>query len=181
MKGSCSIPHARLSREGEGILIYPAMAGNQTNAYALCRLPRSLADQLGTACQWFWQRHQRCLGILLLLEPEHHIWSVVIPAQRCSRDSACWSASRRDLPGIGPSMVLMGSFQSRMLGKGEDPADCPPPHDGLHLVMSIGSGLPQVHTFLRCDGQTRPVPVSDVLFDDIEHLFEEAIGRLKFT
>ncbi len=174
------IAQATLTREETGIFVRPAGTAD-TDAYALCRVPKSLIDELAIAAQWFWNRHKRCLGILLMLEPKKRVWSATIPTQRCSRDSSCWSPRQRDLPTELPTSILVGSFQSRVLSPGEDPADCPPPHDGLHLVMIVGSDPLCIVAFLRCEGKTRQVPASDILFDDCEELIESVRGRLTFA
>jgi hypothetical protein len=111
---------------GVAVGVTPANGPDDT-ALPLCQIPQSLVDRLANACLWFWRRHRRCVGIVLLLDPGRRSWTAVIPAQRCSADSACWSGARRDVPGTDPDTAIAGSFQSRILAPGEEAADCPPP------------------------------------------------------
>jgi hypothetical protein len=176
-----AFPKLKLCLKPVGVDVTPTVSPTDRPDAAtvpLCQIPKSLADSLTTACLWFWRRHHRCVGIVLLLDPVRQSWTAVIPAQRSSADSACWSAARRDIPGTDPDTAIAGSFQSRVLAPGEELADCPPPHDGVHIVMSVGGETVGLAAFLRCGGVTRPVPPQDVLFDDLELMFLAAADRI---
>jgi hypothetical protein len=152
-------------------------------AFPMPRVPKSLADWVAIFGETFWQRHRRCAAALLLLGGAARRWGMTIPPQRCSRDSACWSTRIEDSSGdaAGPAGdgLLAGTFQTRVLTRGEDPADAPPPHDGLHFVHMLGEGEPAIHCFVRAGGVCSAVSAADVLMDDWDYMLEQSLPRMQ--
>lgn len=118
-----------------------------------------------------------------MLDRETRQWSSAIPAQRCAKDAACWSASRADFPDFPSAALLAGSFQTRVLADGEQPADCPPPHDGLHFVLVAGrhGAPPTIWSFIRAAGITRHVPAADLIVNDLDAAIDQALPQLTLT
>jgi hypothetical protein len=179
-----ALPQVWLVASSGEVLVAPA--GPATPAFdpfPLPPVPKSLSDWLAILCEDFWREHRRCLGTVLLLEPHKRAWRPAIPAQRCARDAACWSLRRDDLPAPELEVVLAGSFQTRVLAAGEDPAAAPPPHDGVHLVLDIGpSGRAStIRSFLRAGGQTRQVSPEAIMFDDWKEALAHAMPRIKLV
>jgi hypothetical protein len=182
------LPQVRLVQHERGVTVYPNLSSTAGNCdlaqpFELSQIPKSLTDRSALICQSFWHKHRRCLALVLMLDVKERYWSTVIPPQRSCRDSACWSAVRTDLPGILPSMVLLGSFQARMLGPKEEAIDCPPPHDGVHFVHCIGIDpqISLVRCFLRAEGRTEEVSAADILVDDGHMSIEEALPRIQLV
>lgn len=151
--------------------------------FPMPRVPKSLADWIAIFGETFWQRHRRCAAALLLLGRAHR-WGMTIPPQRCSRDSACWSTRLEDSSGeagLAGDCLLAGTFQTRMLARGEDPSDAPPPHDGLHFVHVLGEGDPAIHCFVRAGGECEAVPAADVLVDDWDYMLEQCLPRMQLV
>jgi hypothetical protein len=148
------------------------------------RVPKTMTDFLALLGDRFRARHGRCVAAVLLLDAATRQWSSAIPAQRCARDAACWSASRADFPTFPRGALLAGSFQTRVLSAGESPADCPPPHDGLHFVLLLGrpgGDPPTIWCFVRAGGATRRVAAADVVVDDLDATIREALPRLTLS
>jgi hypothetical protein len=178
---SRALPQFTLDRDGRSTLARPAPGSTlDFPPFKLSAVPRSLADWCSHAAQRFWAERGRCLGIVLLFDVQTREWSVAIPAQRCGKTASCWSAARADFPAFPPHAVLGGSFQTRVLAGGEEPSDCPPPHDGIHLVQRAGpEPSPQpVWCLARRGGRTFTVEPEDVLFDDVELALHQATPRL---
>lgn len=177
-----SLPIVRLSDDGEHVVVLPQgdFDGPGDQPLHLPPVPKSLTDWVALLGERFRRVHRRCVATVLLLDVRTAGWSAAVPAQRCGRTAACWSAARVDFPHFPPDAVVAGSFQTRVLSPGEDPGDCPPPHDGLHFVHVLaGDGESQtIHSYFRAGGDTRPVPAADVIFDDLEAVIEQALPRL---
>jgi hypothetical protein len=136
-----------------------------------------LSDQLALFGELVHRRHARCVGVLLLLDAAHD-WTLRVPAQRCGRTAASWSVLARHVPQLGESHVLAGTYQTRVLGDGEDAADAPPPCDGVHFEHRLMPDCGSVFSFLRAEGRIQPVPGDSVIHDDLEAALEECMPRL---
>ncbi len=182
-----ALPQARLSDDGPTILVLPPQCPGSAvpmfEPFGLPQLPKSLTDWLAILGERFRARHGRSIAAVLLLDTDCKQWSMVVPAQRCDRDASCWSASRKDFPDFPRNTLLAGSFQSRLLSSGEEPADCPPPHDGLHLVSIVGrkDEPPTVWCFVRAGCRTRLVRAVDLIADDWENVIVQALPRITLT
>lgn len=186
-----ALPQLRLADNGAVVSVLPSAptgAGDERtaplfNPFGLPQVPKSLTDHLALLGERFHARHGRCVAAVLLLDVASRQWSWAIPAQRCARDAACWSASRADFPAFPPTALLAGSFQTRVLAEGEQPADCPPPHDGLHFVLVAGQRgePPAIWSFVRAAGRTRHVPAADLIVDDLDAAIAQALPRLTLT
>lgn len=185
--GSPALPQVRLLRNGEDAVVAPlvpenAGAGHPSfEPFKMTKLPRVLSDTLALLCDTVHQRHDRCMAIVLLLELGTQCWTFRVPAQRCSRTSSCWSVRRQDVADLPPDAVLAGSFQTRLLETGEEPADAVPLHDGLHLVQVLEPERHVIWCFLRTQGRTETVPAPLVLFDDVEAWLADCRPRLQFV
>lgn len=179
-----ALPQVRLVRRDEQTLVVPPKPRPDTvqpEPFAMPKVPKVLVDGLAMYCEMLRQRHERCAGILLLLEAKRREWTFRIPAQRCSRMASCWSVLRRDVPDVPEDALLCGTFQSRVLNDGEGPADAVPPVDGAHFVMAVRADDRAVWSYLRCGGRTELVQPQVVLFDDLNALLEESLSRMKFV
>jgi hypothetical protein len=176
-----ALPQLYLDNNGPVTVAHPAVGSTlRFEPFNLPLMPQSMTDWCAQAAQRFWRQRQRCLGIVLLLNVRTREWTAAIPSQRCSKSASCWSAALADFPSFPPETILAGSFQTRLLGGGEEPADCPPPHDGIHLVQQAGpEPIPQpVWCLARAGGRTFDVKPHDVLFDDIDAALQQAAPRL---
>src|SRR5207249_1161278 len=183
-----ALPQVRITRSEDATWVSPPAAAATTgdvanealnfSQFPLVKLPKSLSDQLAAFAQQIWITHSRCVGILLLLDPCARSWSFAVPRQRAGANASCWSGLRADALGAEDHHLLAGSFQSRTLEPGEDPADAPPPHDGIHLVYAPSPQPQRIYTFLRSEGKTLLVPAQDLLFDDLQAALREYLPRL---
>ncbi|HEX8911284.1 MAG TPA: hypothetical protein VF796_02915 [Humisphaera sp.] len=193
MPSTRAVPVVRLSDDGEHVVVLDPRADAAGFAAGgvpyLPPVPKSLTDWSALVCDRFRRAHGRCFAVVLLLELDRGRsdgvtpWAAVVPAQRCGRTAACWSVARADLPRFPDRAAVAGSFQTRALSPGEDPADCPPPHDGVHFVHTLAEtpGGPQhIHCFLRAGGETRPVRADAVVFDDLAAAIAQARPRITF-
>jgi hypothetical protein len=192
-----ALPQVRLADDRDVITVLPpaTMAGGDAfTPFGLPQVPRSLTDWLAHLDERFHREHHRCVAAVLLLHPARASWAMAVPAQRCGREAACWSASVADFPWYPPGAVLAGSFQTRVLAPGEAPGDCPPPHDGCHFVLVLphraggataasvpGAPTAGIWCFVRAGGVTRLVPADDVLYDDWRATIEQAMPRLRLV
>lgn len=138
-----SLPLARLCLENGDLILHPPV--NEPELFApfpLPKLMRTMTDWLAAASEQFYQQHGRCLAIVLLVDPAQQAWGITVPRQRCGVDGCCWSTSRDDFTDLPAGSVVAGSFQGRVLARGDEIGDCPPPHDGVHLVHLIGDQSP---------------------------------------
>jgi hypothetical protein len=176
-----ALPQLTLDNEGPTTVAHPHRGSTLTFVpFDLPLLPQNLTDWCAQVAQRFWIQRRRCLGLVLLLDVRTHEWTAAIPAQRCAKSASCWSAALADFTSFPPETVLGGSFQTRVLSRGEEPADCPPPHDGIHLVQRAGPE-PSPHSvwcLARAGGSTFTVEPRDVLFDDVAVALEQAAPRL---
>jgi hypothetical protein len=182
--GPRALPQVRLVRRDEDVQVLPAPrddAGPEQEfpPLKLAKLPRSVTDRLALFVELVHRRHNCCVGALLLLDRRSGDWNFRIPAQRCGRTASCWSALARDVPQVSEYDLLAGSFQSRLLASGEDAADAPPPHDGVHFVLRLEEGGGSILCFIRAQGKTIFVPADQVIYDDLEAALEECLPRLK--
>lgn len=180
-----ALPQIRLLRKDGRALVAPPVSGALSMASAfepfpLPKIPLSKLSWAGTFCEIAWQRHRRCVGIVLLVNTRTHRWGFGFPARRCSKTAACWSVSRADFPQLGDAVFLGGSFQCRLLASGEEPEDAVPPADGLHIVMVVKGEDREVWGFVRAEDQVRHIPPEDVAIDDWAATFEECRDRLRW-
>lgn len=185
-----ALPQVRLVEDEHAVTVHLA-EGSVTagfRPFGLPPIPQSLTDWLAIFSERFWAEQHRCVAAVLLLDIQSCGWAMALPAQRCGRDAACWSTLRSDFPQFPDTAVLCGTFQSRVLAEGEDPADAVPPIPGLHLVLSLPGTVEvqpgRVYCFVRTDavaGSTRLVPAADVIFDDWAAALEQALPRLTMT
>jgi hypothetical protein len=158
----------------------PVDASAGFEPFSLPQISQSLTDWCAFTTMRFWHDHQRALALLLLLDLPSRQWAAAIPAQHCSKHASCWSAAKADFPQFPPNSVLAGSYQSRILCSGEEPSDCPPPHDGLHFVQMLDSHSQAqvIWSFIRAQNQTRSVDGSSVILDDWAAAIDQAMPRL---
>ena len=187
---SRALPQVRLVEDEHAVRVHLAdgtvVAGFRP--FGLPAIPQSLCDWCAIFCERFWAERKRCVAMVLMLDVRTRGWAMALPAQRCGRDAACWSTARADYPQFPETAVLCGTFQSRILAPGEDPADAVPPAAGLHFVLSLpGTAEVQpgrVYCFVRTDaaaGSTRLVPAADVILDDWAAALEQALPRVTLT
>jgi hypothetical protein len=185
-----ALPQVRLVEDEHAVRVHLAdgsvVAGFRP--FGLPAVPQSLTDWTAIFCERFWADRRRCVAMVLMLDLKTRGWAMALPAQRCGRDAACWSTLRADFPQFPDTAVLCGTFQSRVLAAGEDPADAVPPVPGLHFVLSLpGTAEMQpgrVYCFVRTGaaaGSTRLVPADDVILDDWAAALEQALPRLTMT
>ena len=182
--GPTALPRIRLVRRDDATLVEPLLAGAGADGcepFRLAKLARSLANDLALFGELVWQQHRRCVGVLLLLDRRSHEWTYRVPAQRCGKGAACWSALRQDVSQVAEDHLLAGSYQTRLLAQGEESADAPPPHDGVHFVHVIEPAPTAVWSCLRGEGHTHAVPADDVIYDDVQAALEECLPRLRLT
>ena len=184
----CTLSQVRLARQDNHTLLVlpPEHAPADLPAFEPFTMPalkKSTTDRMAVLAEMHWQMNRRCIGMVLALDVLKRSWRFTIPNQRCSRDSACWSVLQEDYQQIEPHWLLAGSFQSRLVHKEEEVIDAPPPHDGVHFVMSIErqGGERKIWTFYRFDLKTRLVPAEAALVDDWEGQLREALPRLKLV
>jgi hypothetical protein len=183
-RGSRALPTLRLIRENDHVLfvpgVAPAVSGTDVEPARLPVLPKMLTDHLALLCELVWQRHRRCFAVVLLLNPNTQDWCYAVPRQRCGRTASCWSTLRRDVPEAPEDTLLAGSFQTRVLAPGEDPADAVPPLPGVHMVHTVQPEH-EIRCFLRVDDQTHPVAARVVIVDDMEVAMQGWLPRLTFS
>jgi hypothetical protein len=168
--GSAGLPQVRLIQRDDETLVVPVRSyagGDPPEPFRLPKVPKVLTDALALFCDSIHVRHQRCVAVLLLLEPGSREWNFRVPAQRCARTASCWSVLRRDVPELPPDALLAGSYQSRILEPGEAPEDAVPPSPGVHFVHSIHADHQGIWCFLRYEDRTERVPAPVVVFDDM--------------
>jgi len=151
-------------------------------SFELPKLPSGLIDWLTTLSHQFWATHHRCLASLLLLEAGPRTWAIGIPNQRCSSDSSCWTIPQRAWqPDLQEPFLLAGSFQIRILGKGEAAIDAVPPLDGVHLILQLHPKSQQqatIWSFVRCAGQVQQASREQTLEDQTQAALEACRPRL---
>lgn len=109
----------------------------------------TLIDHLVYLCEGVWQRHQRCLGMVLLARLSDRRIGFYVPRQRVAWDAASWTLAAPDVPNEGRGIRAIGTLQSRLLGLGEKPIDAVPPLPGVHAVAVIKGPTRELWTFLR--------------------------------
>src|SRR5688572_5715091 len=185
--GDPALPTVRLTRRADEVLVAPAVskqAGRKEldrfDPFPLPKLRKMLTDHLALLAELVWQRHRRCFGIVLLLDPRTRDWFYGVPRQRCGKAASCWSTLMRDVPEALPGQLLAGSYQTRCFAEGEEAADAPPPVPGVHLVHAVE---PEhvIHCFLRADDTTQSVPARMVIVDDLEAALQGWMPRLGFS
>jgi hypothetical protein len=158
--------------------------GTQTfEPFALPRVPVSLLAWCGTLAGMFREKHQRCLGCLLTLDPRQRRWTrAVVPSQRCEvRRSAIHvdAAGTSDVPA---GCVVAGSSQSAVLAEPAEASWLVPAFDGLHVVDDLAGseGDTSSHCFVRAGGVLFPVGPEAVVFDDWVAALRQHADRLTF-
>ncbi len=146
---------------------------------ALPPLAKSMTDWLAIFCEIFWQRHERCVSVLLLLDLATRRWSFEVPAQRCSRDASCWTARYGVSADPSRKPVLAGTYQSRLLAENEQVSDAVPPIPGAHFVHVIEQTCRGVYTFLRIDEELHALQPQVLIVDDLEAMMAECRPRVR--
>lgn len=184
-----ALPTLRLIENGDHWLATPpnaAASGETTrplSPFVLPRIPESLVHWLTIGGEAVWSRRQRCVAALLVLGIRSGRWTTRLPSQRCGPDAACWAALRDPLPGLPDDACLGGSYQTRVIGRGEHPSDTVPAVPGVHLVHCVGQadGRRPLWTFVRAGETLRPVCPDRIIVNDWADAVDEAMPRLRLA
>jgi hypothetical protein len=206
-----ALPQVRLDDAGEFTVVSSAdPAALDFDPFPMPQLPGSAAAWAGRILERIWARHRRCAAAVLMLDvvrengadpaagndghdghdgvPQAGVyvgrgWSAALPRQTCGRTAANWSARRSDFPTFPPGAAVAGSFQARVLSRGEELVDVAPPVDGVHLVLLLTPDATEaspreVACVLRANGVSKLVGPGNLIYDDCEAAIDDALPRL---
>jgi hypothetical protein len=160
----------------------PAEAGtpHAFDPFRLC-IGSTLIDHLVYLAEGIWQRHQRCLGMVLLARLADRRIGFYVPRQRVAWDAASWTLAAPDVPNEDRGIRAIGTLQSRLLGPGEEPIDAVPPLPGVHAVAVIKGPARELWTFLRDTEGTRLISPGLFIAEEREAELAEILPRLEFV
>jgi hypothetical protein len=150
-----------------------------SGARRLPSIPGSIIDYLAIACDRFWVRHQRCMGVILVFTPRTRLWTWHLPRQHCGPYStdACDEGQHFVPP---PGTYIAGSLQA-FAHKSDSNIHRMPTYPGLHFVCIAPEFKQTLSVLLSCDPQQRrcrELSLDTVILDDQRLMLESAMTRL---
>ncbi len=143
--------------------------------------PLSQCAWLTGLAEHFYERHQRCLAVLLILETGNANWiTPMLPTQRCYTGGASFQLCKTDFDDLSPACRIGGSFQLTDAATPEESEAQVPSFDGLHQVYAISGNARTKQFFLRTDGTVHLVLPESVLIDDWRQYLHIHRDRLIF-
>lgn len=186
--GESTSPHAgfvQISRvRRDKFTVLPGPHARRFESFSLPRVPVSLLAWCGTLAEMFRQKHSRCLGCILTLDPSAGRWTrAVVPPQSCEAGRVVMDAGALLAAELPSGCVVAGSSQSAVLRKPAEATTLVPNFDGLHVVDNVAghrneqqSAAP--HCFVRAGGMIVPVGAELVVFDDWVGALRQHADRL---
>lgn len=138
--------------------------------------PRQRLDWLVVAGHRFWNRHQRGMVALLLINCHTRHWNIAWPSQKCSKDAARWSQTAARSPGSSAMVRIGGTF--RVIAPEACPPEHVPPQAGLHFVLRPFLPCP-LSAFVRDNTGLKGADVHRLLADDWAEAVDAAMPRLR--
>jgi hypothetical protein len=174
------LPHIRLVRRNNVLSALPLTPGNmrEVGVVPLPKVPISLVHWLTALGQLFWSEHQKCLGLLLMLDLEYRRWTWLIPTQTCTSRGVQWKTKLSDMIDQPPHLLIAGSFQTTAAGGVFDAHALVPAFDGLHLVQQVDQQEGGAWSFIHCDTESALVDPLSILGDDLRDTLHRYIDRL---
>ncbi len=168
-----------IQRGDSGFVTVASSSGISQALYPLCPVPSSLIDWMVTACQGFWQEHQRCIAFMLLFNPLRQHWSIDLPYQKCRASGSDWPYHTTPSPPRMPGYYLAGSFQSQPAEHTGMPL---PPFTGMHLLLGLKQGPMQLHAFMSWNApeqRLERVQPGLLVQNDYHHMLQVAAPRIQ--
>ena len=153
------VRRARLSHGPASLQAQPKYRPDAPS-YPVPRLTDVQADWLRRLSTEFYEMHQRCLTLVILMTSDGDL-TFELPPQRCAVEGSTWRFVESDAR--PDALLLLGTFHALPINRVSDLLDEVPVLDGVHLFYDPRSDNAALHAFFRIDGVVHQAKLGQII------------------